>query len=341
MRDRVVWAWVRVAIVWVFCLPAGGLADELIFDNGDRLTGSLVGMTKGEIAFESDVVGRVSVRVRRVESLSTEEPIAVVLDDGTIVRERVVGGQEGVLAFADPNLPSPRLDEVEEINPKPERWHGRISAGVIIERGDTDKQEARVEMSLRRETKRWRSRTRLLYEGERSRSTGEDYSTKDRLYRGRTQFDWNLTERAFWYTRLRAERDGVADLDLRTITGSGLGYRLIDRAAVTFEVQAGGAWVRERYGDNRLDTDYPAAVAIYDLDVNLFDPVHLFSDGEWVPSLREFNDLQLFTTETGFRVGLTRDWFAEVKLIWELDTEPSEDKERQNVNYVFALGWEF
>jgi putative salt-induced outer membrane protein YdiY len=333
--------WSGVTLAVAVSLATAGRADELVFDNQDRLTGTFLGMAKGEITFESDVVGKVTIPVRRVESLNTEEPIAVVLPDGTIVRERVVGGEEGALAFADPNLPSPKLDEVEEINPKPETWHGSLTAGLIVERGDTDKQDARVEISLHRETKRWRLRTSFLYEGERSRSTGEDYSTKDRLYRGKTQFDWNLSERSFWYSRLRAERDGVADLDLRTITGGGLGYRVVDRAGLTFEVQAGGAWVRESYGDDSLDTDYPAAVAIYDLDVNLHDAVRFFSDGEWVPSLREFNDLQLLTTETGLRIDLTKDWFAEAKLVWELDTEPSAGKERQNVNYVFALGWGF
>ena len=51
------------------------------------------------------------------------------------------------------------------------------------------------------------------------------YETDDRLYRGTTQLDRLLTERLFVYNRLRGERDGVADLDLRTSLGAGPAIR--------------------------------------------------------------------------------------------------------------------
>ena len=140
----------------------------------------------------------------------------------------------------------------------------------------------------------------------------------DRIYRGTTQYDHFLRDRLFAYGRLSGERDGVADLDLRTITGSGLGYQLSKRSDFSFDIQGGLAWVHDDYGrDDSLDTDYPAAVVRWDLDKALNDAVHFFHEGEWVPSLREFNDLQLFTTETGLRIDLTKGWFAEAKLRWE------------------------
>ena len=93
--------------------------------------------------------------------------------------------------------------------------------------------------------------------------------------------------------------------------------------------------------DDSLDTDYPAAVVRWDLDKALRDAVHFFHEGEWVPSLREFNDLQLLTTETGLRIDLTKGWFAEAKLRWELNTEPASGKARRKAEYIFALGWGF
>ena len=43
MRAREAWR-VLLALLW---LPNAALADELIFKNGDRLTGVVVGLTKG------------------------------------------------------------------------------------------------------------------------------------------------------------------------------------------------------------------------------------------------------------------------------------------------------
>ena len=135
--------------------------------------------------------------------------------------------------------------------------------------------------------------------------------------------------------------DGPADLSLRTILGSGIGYQLFDRSDLTFSVQGGLSWVREDYGDSSLDTDYPAGVALWNLNRTLNEYIRFFHEGEWVPSLRDFNDVQLLTTETGLRFNLIEGWFTEVKVRYELDTEPARDKARENTKYILALGWGF
>jgi hypothetical protein len=150
-----------------------------------------------------------------------------------------------------------------------------------------------------------------------------------------------LDDRVFAYTRLRGEKDGVADLTLRTVVGGGLGYKLVDRAGFTFEVQGGMAWIRDDYKDDSLDTDYPAGVLIWDLDKTLRDGIHFFHDAEWDASLREFDDSQILTTETGFRFDIMKGWFTEAKVRWELDTEPARGKERSNWDYILTLGWGF
>ncbi len=333
------------ALSYVFfallCLPGLVGADELVFKNGDRLTGSILSLTAGRITFESPVVGKVTAPMEEVESFTTETEGVIELDDGTVVTDRIVRDSTGrVQLAADPSRDF-ELGQVKGINPEQVSWHGSLAAGVVIDRGDTDEQDVDIEFKARWVGELYRFNFRLLYEGNRSRTDGGSFETSDRLYRGRVQLDRMLRERLFVYTTWRAERDGVADLDLRSILGTGLGYRVVRRSDLTFNVQLGPAWTRERYKDNSQDTDYMSGSAFWDLDKTLRHGLHFFHNGDWSPSLRDFNDVQLLNTETGLRFDIVKGWFIETKVRWELDTEPADDKERVNAKYIFALGWGF
>jgi hypothetical protein len=337
MQARVAWR-VLLALLW---LPSATPADELIFKNGDRLTGTVLGLTGGTLSFDSAVVGKVATSVKELESFTSDDEAEIRLTDETAVRDRIVRDDAGRVHLAGDPSRALALEQIEAINPEAVAWHGSLAAGLTIERGDTDSQDANLEFKTRWIGDLYRFRLRLLYEGDRSRSDGGDYETSDRLYRGRTQLDRLLSDRLFVYGRLRGERDGIADLDLRTSLGPGLGYKLIDRPGLSFEVQAGLAWVHEDYEDDSLDTDFPAGVLVWDLKKTLRAGIRFFHEGEWSPSLREFNDIQLLTTETGLRIDLVKGWFTEAKLRWELDTETASGKERVNTDYIFALGWGF
>jgi hypothetical protein len=337
MQARVAWR-VLLALLW---LPSATLADELIFKNGDRLTGTVLGLTGGKLTFDSAVVGKVTASVEELESFTSEEEAEIRLTDETVVRDRVVRDHAGRVHLAGDPSRALELGQIEEINPEAVAWHGSLAAGLTIERGDTDSQDANLEFKTGWIGDLYRFRLRLLYEGDRSRSSGGDYKTSDRLYRGRTQLDRLLSDRLFVYGRLHGERDGIADLDLRTSLGPGLGYKLIDRPGLSFEVQSGLAWVHEDYKDDSRDTDFPAGVLVWDLKKTLRAGIRFFHEGEWSPSLREFNDIQLLTTETGLRIDLVKGWFTEAKLRWELDAEPASGKERVNTDYILALGWGF
>jgi hypothetical protein len=331
----------RAVLVSVWLLSSAASADELIFKNGDRLTGTLVGAAAGRITFDSNMVGEVKASVEALESFATDETIEVHLKDGTVLNDQIARDAVGTMHFAGEPSRILDLEQIEGINPEPVSWHGSLAAGLTVERGDTDQQDANVEFKTRWTGEIYRFRLSLLYDGERTRSGGGPYTTNDRLYRGSTQLDRLLTDRLFAYTRFRGERDGVADLNLRTSTGGGLGYKVLDRPGLTFEVQGGLAWTHEDYEDDSKDTDFPSAALIWDLDKTLRAGIHFFHDGEWSPSLREFKDIQLLLTETGLRVDLVRGWFTEAKVRWELDTEPASGKERDNVDYIFSLGWGF
>ena len=325
----------------LLCLPGLVGADELVFKNGDHLTGTVLSLAAGKITFESPVVGKVSAPMEKVESFATERESVIELDDGTVVTDRIVRDSTGRMKLAADPSRDFELAHVKGINPEEVSWHGSLAAGFVIDRGDTDEQDVDIDFKARWVGEHYRFNLRFLYEGNRSRTDGGDFETSDRLYRGRVQLDRVLKERLFVYTRWRTERDGIADLDLRSILGSGLGFRAVSRSDLTFNLQVGPAWTSEKYKDASLDTDYMSASVFWDLEKTVRHGLHFFHNGDWSPSLRDFYDVQLLNTETGLRFDIVKGWFLETKMRWELDTEPATGKERVNAKYIFALGWGF
>jgi len=69
--------------------------------------------------------------------------------------------------------------------------------------------------------------------------------------------------------------------------------------------------------------------------------VNFFHEGSWLPGLGVGGERNTLNAETGIRTKITNRLFLEGKAVWEWDTPPASDKKRQDVDYIFAVGYEF
>ena len=88
--------WLIVAGVWL-AFASGVRADELVFRNGDRLSGRIVHLTGGKLAFDSDLLGQVEVAADALQNLVSTEPIEIHTVDGSVFTDRAVMGESGEL----------------------------------------------------------------------------------------------------------------------------------------------------------------------------------------------------------------------------------------------------
>ena len=56
---------------------ARSFADEVLFLNGDRLTGKILSATGGKLTIKTDGAGDVTVDMSKVKTFSTDEPVRV------------------------------------------------------------------------------------------------------------------------------------------------------------------------------------------------------------------------------------------------------------------------
>jgi putative salt-induced outer membrane protein len=71
------------------------------------------------------------------------------------------------------------------------------------------------------------------------------------------RYEWNLSPQLYAFGSLDLERDGVANLDLRSVLGLGAGYYVIKSEPTTFTVFGGIAFRNDKFG--RIDGITPSS----------------------------------------------------------------------------------
>lgn len=115
---------------------SAALADEIVFKNGDKLTGKIVSAEDGKLKIKSTVAGTVEVDLADVKTFASDAPVSIKLKDGTIIKQQVAAadkaGEVAVKpgAVAAQNVP---IESIKSINQK-ETWTGSLVAGGLITR---------------------------------------------------------------------------------------------------------------------------------------------------------------------------------------------------------------
>ena len=322
---------------------AAARADEVVFNNGDRLSGKIVSADGGKLVIETTVAGKVTVDLSNVKTFSTDGPVELRLKDGSTVKDSIGAGEaDGQVAtkgsgdVAAQPLP---IANIAKINPQ-EKWTGSIVAGALITRGnsDTDNVNISIDAVRRREDDRMTASAGYLYGRQEDPGTGDDSTTVDNWFVV-GKYDYFLSEKLYLYGLGRIERDRIANLDLRVSPSIGVGYQWVERPDLNFSTEAGLGWVYEDFetGDSE---DHFAARFAYHVDKQLNDKVSVFHNLEYLPSLEDISDFNL-NTDAGIKASMTDRMFTQFKIEWKYDAEPAPGAEKNDLRYILGVGWQF
>src|SRR5687768_955888 len=64
-------------------------ADEIIFTNGDKLTGEIISADGGKLKIKTESAGEVTVDMEKVSTFSTDKPLSIRMKDNTMVEKPV------------------------------------------------------------------------------------------------------------------------------------------------------------------------------------------------------------------------------------------------------------
>ena len=342
MREHVL-----ISLCCVVLFAQAIYADELVFTNGDRLTGKIDHALEGKLVLTSDLAGKVTVEMTKIQTCSTDEAVTVHLKDGNVLVQKVVSSTAGKFAIEGTETVKAQdfdIAAISSINPPPKpvpKWTGNVSAAVTSTHGNTKTEAISASANLSKRTEKDRTKLSADYaRGEQEDpDTGEKSKTED-WWRTRAKYDYFFTKKFFGYLDGRYETDKIAELDRRVIVGGGAGYQWIESENMNFSTEGGLASLYEKYKNEADSTTELSAQFGYNLDKKLARNLKFIHDLTYYPSLDKVSDYYLTTTGE-LRANFTEAMFVNFKVILNYDTTPAEGSGSTDTKYLLGLGYNF
>jgi putative salt-induced outer membrane protein YdiY len=340
---------VFAALVASFGLQSRG--DEVLFNNGDRLTGKVLSADGGKLKIKTAVAGEISVELKDVKTFSTDEPIELRTKSGEVISGRATAqpseAARGTVAVqpssgepAAAAAPAVPLADIKYVNFN-QAWTGSVVAGAMFARGNTFADQANIGFDAQRRT----IDDRLTFTGaynygrQRDTDTGDKSTSVDNWY-ATAKYDYFFTEKFYVFGALRYEHDRIAELDKRVIPGVGVGYLWFDEADFKFDTEAGLAYVHEEFESGDTNDAMSLRLAYHLKKSFNDDKVTIFHNLEYYPSLERLDDF-LIVADAGIRTAFTERMFAEYKIEYRYDQTPAEGLDYTDLRHVIGVGWKF
>ena len=322
-------------------------ADEIIFTNGDHLTGKIAHLVEGKMLFKSEAIGDVTIDISKIKTFSTDDPIAVHMKDDTVLLQKIVNAETGKFGIEGAGTVKAQdfeLAEISSINPPPKpvpRWTGNLSAGLTSTHGNTKAESISGSANLGKRTENDRTQVSVDYAKSKREDpdTGEKDTTED-WWRSKAKYDYFFSKKLYGYVDGRYEKDAIAELDRRMIVGGGAGYQWIESEDLNFSTEFGMASLYEKF-DNQTDSNSEVSIqAGYNFDKTLMKNVKFMHNLTYYPSTEKFSDYYL--TSTGeIRAYFTSTMFTTFKVIFDYDATPAIGSHKTDTKYLFGVGYSF
>ena len=238
-------------------------------------------------------------------------------------------------------LPAPVFGPQEEPAQKEKpRWKGSVNVGSTFVTGNTETTSfnATVDGELRREKDRYTVGAFLNYSEQKDATTGMDVETENKAgLHGK--YDRFLSKKTYWLVSSRAEKDELADVDLRFQIGAGIGRQFREDDKLKVSGEAGLSWFKEDFGMS-MDDDYIAARLASKVEWVFKSGYKLSNGTEVFPSLESGEDIY-GKTDSRLSVQLNENLLAQLQWVLDYDNTPAAGADRVDSRVMITLGWLF
>lgn len=323
-------------------------ADTVITTDGARLTGSITLIDAGVIHLDTAYAGKLEIKQEQVTSFETDEPVFVRLASGTTMAGPVQSSGQGKLKIqsADGTLEtdmarvtaswSPQgedpaiiaLREKEEAQRR--KWKFRGGMNLLGKDGNTEE----FSLGLTFDAKLKSPNDELAFYGEYEQREKNGEQTEDRI-KGGTSYESFFSEHLGWYVRTELEQDKIDDIDLRSTSGAGMSFRIINKEHQTLVARTGVGYRYTAYDDGSENESSPT------LDFGLAhtyqykDFFSLENDLTYVPSIDDFGRYSV-VHDSGIVIplGKGKNWNIRMGIKNEYDSQPAAEEKLDTTYYT-------
>ena len=235
-------------------------ADQVVMKNGDRVTGSIIKKTGNDLTIKTDKFGVVTTTWDQVESVKSDKPVNLVLQDGRTV--------QGTLATVDAKVEVAAKETKVQVTPadiatirdaaeqqayerrlRPgwgELWAGTGTVGLAGTSGNAKTLTFTTGVNADRVTNT--DKTSLYFNIIKASAlvNGKSADTAQAV-RGGLAYDHDVNPRLFVNVFNDYEYDRFQDLDLRFVLGGGLGFHAVKTKRSRLDLLGGADFNRSSF----------------------------------------------------------------------------------------------
>lgn len=328
------------------------MADVLTLKNGDVITGSVVGLSKNEVSFQTPYAGVLNIAAENVDTLKSDDGITKwqFSQDGDALTVAETPALAEAVEVAQAVQQTSAADTADDMTEEEKsallasvlednlglQTTGFLRAGGNLQDGNTQKSSVKVEGELKTDLD---EKNRLKFKGELNYAEeGDDETENDRSFSA--AHDYFYDPKWFISSSLGFKTDKQAELDLRTDIGVGLGYQPYKGDDLNLSMVLGPVYLIEDYETGETEESV-AAKWVFDYDQKVLnDRLKLFHNHEILQSIEESENF-ILESKTGLSVPIT-DYFSGVLQVdYDFDNAPADGAEKSDTTYSVSLGYEW
>lgn len=335
VKGRKIQGWGCVLIVLLFTTEAS--ADKILMKNGDRIRGTLQTMKGGVLTLTTSYSETIQLQTSEIKKILTLKPAKVYLNNGKTIKGRFLPSEPGQIKVESPSGRSYALigwDQIQSINPPPEKWKGSASFGGSRNSGNTDLLSA----SLGGELKRKFKKNQIEFEFLSNYSEQNDTVTARNHY-GTSQLSHFFTPKWYSYLALGFLNDTFRDITLTTTIGPGLGYQLWEDDIKFLNLEGGFSYIIENRKQGQDEENANARFATK-FSYRIIPQLVFANQLVIFPSLEDRGEYTL-RNQASLKTDLGNGWELKLSNILNRNSNPGIGVRKNDVNWILALGYAF
>lgn len=235
-------------------------ADVIVTKDGSTINGKILGIDAGKIQLSTDFAGKITISQSEVESITTEDPIYLSLENGTTVLGPVTTTDDQLIIESNTGTVTTSVDDVTET------WAVGQRSPTVIESERKWGYQAAFDLtgkSGNKEATGFATDFRATLKGPDDKLelfARANYSDTDGVKsadqaRGGIDYSNKFGNDFDWYVRTEFGYDTVKDIEQMFTVAGGFGKTLTDTDRRNLHVRGGIGYLFESYDDLLVGTD--------------------------------------------------------------------------------------
>jgi len=329
-----------IGLVWL----QTATGDEIVMNNGDRLTGQILHEDSDRLLLETEYAGTINIKRNQVHTLR-RDPLQAGKNTAMIPgvdQSRFEKMTESRIQQATPTNPeepsSPptavELPATSTITPDSE-LSGRVNFALSSERGNSDKNEIEIDYQVgyRRGWHRIESIGSLEFDTASDEKITDKWSTNNRYSR-------HFPSRWYGAAWLALKHDRFSDLRLRTLTGPALGYLAFEGEARNLGIEAGPMILHENYYD-QPDREFLGPAWFLNYDQFVWQDRLQFYHRQFGYVGLNGKDKFLWQSWTGLRMPMGGGFSSSLEFEYDYDSNPAIEARKTDTALRLKLGYQW